>query len=124
LSDANAQSQELWLGPGVAGIGTASFLADVGHEIPTALLPNLLTATLGAPRRRPPPHRGHRRQAGRYRPQELNADVEGSSGIDPGEFHPAALSASRCGHVHGGFREHRPGWIHDLEAVGLGVEVG
>jgi hypothetical protein len=33
----------------VAGIGTASFLADVGHEIPTALLPNLLTATLGAP---------------------------------------------------------------------------
>jgi hypothetical protein len=26
-----------------------SFLADVGHEIPTALLPNLLTATLGAP---------------------------------------------------------------------------
>jgi MFS family permease len=40
---------EYWLGPGVAGIGTASFLADVGHEIPTALLPNLLTATLGAP---------------------------------------------------------------------------
>jgi hypothetical protein len=33
----------------VAGIGTASFLADVGHEVPTALLPNLLTATLGAP---------------------------------------------------------------------------
>jgi hypothetical protein len=43
---------ERWLGPGVAGIGTASFLADAGHEIPTALLPNLLTATLGAP---PPP---------------------------------------------------------------------
>jgi MFS family permease len=40
---------ERWLGPGVAGIGTASFLADVGHEIPTALMPNLLTATLGAP---------------------------------------------------------------------------
>ena len=38
-----------WLGPGVAGIGMASFLADVGHEIPTALLPNLLTVTLGAP---------------------------------------------------------------------------
>ena len=33
----------------MTGIGTASFLADVGHEIPTALLPNLLTATLGAP---------------------------------------------------------------------------
>jgi MFS family permease len=42
-------SEERWLGSGVAGIGTASFLADVGHEIPTALLPNLLTATLGAP---------------------------------------------------------------------------
>ncbi|MCA1842249.1 MAG: MFS transporter [Actinobacteria bacterium] len=38
-----------WFGPGVAGIGTASFLADVGHEIPTALLPSLLTSTLGAP---------------------------------------------------------------------------
>jgi hypothetical protein len=33
----------------VGGIGTASFLADVGHEIPTTLLPGLLTATLGAP---------------------------------------------------------------------------
>jgi MFS family permease len=33
----------------LAGIGTASFLADVGHEIPTALLPNLLAAALGAP---------------------------------------------------------------------------
>jgi MFS family permease len=49
MSDAKAQSRERWLGPGVAGIGTASFLADVGHEIPTALLPSLLTATLGAP---------------------------------------------------------------------------
>jgi MFS family permease len=38
-----------WFGPGVAGIGAASFLADVGHEIPTALLPSLLTSTLGAP---------------------------------------------------------------------------
>jgi MFS family permease len=38
-----------WLTPGVRGIGTASFLADVGHEIPTALLPSLLTSTLGAP---------------------------------------------------------------------------
>jgi MFS family permease len=43
------KSSQGWLGPGVVGIGTASFLADVGHEIPTALLPNLLTATLGAP---------------------------------------------------------------------------
>jgi hypothetical protein len=38
-----------WLTRGVAGIGTASLLADVGHEVPTALLPSLLTATLGAP---------------------------------------------------------------------------
>ncbi len=37
-----------WLTPGVGGIGTASFLADVGHEIPTALLPTLVTSTLGA----------------------------------------------------------------------------
>ena len=40
---------ERWLTPGVRGIGTASLLADVGHEIPTALLPSLLTSTLGAP---------------------------------------------------------------------------
>jgi MFS family permease len=38
-----------WLTRGVAGIGTASLLADAGHEIPTALLPSLLTSTLGAP---------------------------------------------------------------------------
>jgi MFS family permease len=38
-----------WFGPGVAGIGGASLLADVGHEVPTALLPSLLTTTLGAP---------------------------------------------------------------------------
>lgn len=34
---------------GVLGIGLASFLADLGHEIPTALLPSFLTSTLGAP---------------------------------------------------------------------------
>lgn len=38
-----------WLTPGVKGIGSASLLADIGHEIPTALLPSLLTSTLGAP---------------------------------------------------------------------------
>jgi MFS family permease len=38
-----------WLTPGVGGIGSASFLADVGHEIPTALLASFVTATLGAP---------------------------------------------------------------------------
>jgi MFS family permease len=49
MTNPTTPTKERWLGPGVAGIGTASFLADVGHEIPTALLPNLLTATLGAP---------------------------------------------------------------------------
>jgi MFS family permease len=37
------------LTPGVRGIGGASLLADLGHEVPTALLPSFLTATLGAP---------------------------------------------------------------------------
>ncbi|MBA3743739.1 MFS transporter [Sporichthya sp.] len=46
---APAQADQAWLTPGVRGIGAASFLADVGHEIPTALLPSLLTSTLGAP---------------------------------------------------------------------------
>ncbi|KUL31883.1 MFS transporter [Streptomyces regalis] len=48
-ADQRAVDQEKWLTPGVRGIGSASFLADVGHEIPTALLPSLLTSTLGAP---------------------------------------------------------------------------
>jgi MFS family permease len=43
------QTRKTWFGPGVAGIGGASLLADVGHEVPTALLPSLLTSTLGAP---------------------------------------------------------------------------
>ena len=38
-----------WFSRGVAGIGTSSFLADLGHEVPTALLPSLLTVTLHAP---------------------------------------------------------------------------
>jgi MFS family permease len=38
-----------WLTRGVGGIGAASLLADLGHEVPTALLPSLLTSTLGAP---------------------------------------------------------------------------
>src|SRR4029450_6595351 len=46
---ASRPPRERWLSPGVAGIGAASLLSDTGHEIPTALLPNLLTATLGAP---------------------------------------------------------------------------
>jgi MFS family permease len=38
-----------WLNPGVRSIGAASFLADLGHEVPTSLLPSFLTSTLGAP---------------------------------------------------------------------------
>lgn len=38
-----------WLTQGVVGIGTASLLSDLGHEVPTSLLPSLLTSTLGAP---------------------------------------------------------------------------
>lgn len=44
-----SEGQREWFTPGVGGIGTASFLADVGHEVPTALLPSFVTATLGAP---------------------------------------------------------------------------
>jgi MFS family permease len=33
----------------VGGIGTASFLADVGHEVPTSLMAGFVTSTLGAP---------------------------------------------------------------------------
>jgi MFS family permease len=43
------RSRDRWFSAGVAGIGGASLLADLGHEIPTALLPSLLTTTLGAP---------------------------------------------------------------------------
>jgi MFS family permease len=43
------ERSERWLTPGVKGIGAASLLADLGHEIPTALLPSFLTSTLGAP---------------------------------------------------------------------------
>lgn len=38
-----------WFVPGVRAIGLASFLSDLGHEVPTSLLPSFLTATLGAP---------------------------------------------------------------------------
>jgi MFS family permease len=53
MTDADTPPEEAteqrWLTPGVRGIGGASLLADVGHEIPTSLLPALLTGTLGAP---------------------------------------------------------------------------
>jgi MFS family permease len=48
-SETTADRGERWLTPGVRGIGAASLLSDLGHEVPTALLPSLLTTTLGAP---------------------------------------------------------------------------
>jgi hypothetical protein len=38
-----------WLTKGVWGIGLASFLADVGHEVPTALFASLVTIQHRAP---------------------------------------------------------------------------
>ena len=38
-----------WLTRGVTGIGLASLLSDLGHEIPTSLLPTFLSTVLGAP---------------------------------------------------------------------------
>jgi|SoiMethySBSTD1v2_1073268.scaffolds.fasta_scaffold08828_10 MFS family permease len=38
-----------WLSAPVVGIGSASFFSDLGHEVPTALLPSFLSSTLGAP---------------------------------------------------------------------------
>lgn len=49
MAPARPGEEQRWFGPGVAGIGTASLLADVGHEVPTARLPSLLTSTLRAP---------------------------------------------------------------------------
>ena len=46
---AATDERQPWFSRGVGSIGLASFLADVGHEIPTALLPSFLTSTLGAP---------------------------------------------------------------------------
>jgi MFS family permease len=46
---ATAAVERRWLTRGVAGIGGASLLSDLGHEVPTALLPSFLTSTLGAP---------------------------------------------------------------------------
>ena len=43
------ETGQRWLTPGVRGIGAASLLSDLGHEVPTAFLPSLLTATMGAP---------------------------------------------------------------------------
>jgi MFS family permease len=45
----DSRSTTGWLTRPVAGIGIASLLSDLGHEVPTSLLPGFLTSTLGAP---------------------------------------------------------------------------
>jgi MFS family permease len=44
-----ALTRRPWLTKGVTGIGLASLFADLGHEIPTSLLPSFLSSILGAP---------------------------------------------------------------------------
>jgi MFS family permease len=48
-SEGSPAVEESWLTPGVRSIGAASLLSDLGHEVPTALLPSFLSSTLGAP---------------------------------------------------------------------------
>lgn len=47
-TSATPEIKRKWLTPGVWGIGLASFLADVGHEVPTSLFASFLVSTLGA----------------------------------------------------------------------------
>jgi Major Facilitator Superfamily len=47
LTGASSADRRPWLAPGVGGIGSASFLADVGYQVPTALMASFVTATLG-----------------------------------------------------------------------------
>jgi len=47
-SSATPEIKRKWLTPGVWGIGLASFLADVGHEVPTSLFASFLVSTLGS----------------------------------------------------------------------------
>lgn len=46
---AGSHAGRRWFSRGVGGIGLASFLSDVGHEVPTSLLPAFLTSTLHGP---------------------------------------------------------------------------
>jgi MFS family permease len=41
-------SKAKWLTPGVGGVGAASLLSDLGHEVPTALLPRFITSLGGS----------------------------------------------------------------------------
>lgn len=46
---AGESAGQRWFSRGVAGIGSACLLADLGHEVPTSLLPSLLILVLHAP---------------------------------------------------------------------------
>jgi hypothetical protein len=67
-----------WLGPAVRGIGGASLLSDLGHEVPTSFLPSLLTSTLGAPAAPSGASRARRR-----RPRGSREDGGGALADDP-----------------------------------------
>ncbi len=41
------REQRPWFTPGIRGIGLTSLLSDLGHEVPTSLLPRFVTSTLG-----------------------------------------------------------------------------
>lgn len=41
-------TRSTWLTPGVGGIGAASLLSDLGHEVPTALLPRFISSLGGS----------------------------------------------------------------------------
>jgi MFS family permease len=41
-------TRAVWFTPGVRGIGAASLLSDLGHEVPTALLPRFITSLGGS----------------------------------------------------------------------------
>ena len=43
-----AVTRSEWFTPGVRGIGAASLLSDLGHEVPTALLPRFITSLGGS----------------------------------------------------------------------------
>lgn len=49
VASGGERTRPAWLNKGVFGIGAASLLSDLGHEVPTSLLPNLLTTVFAAP---------------------------------------------------------------------------
>jgi hypothetical protein len=51
MSEPTTPTEQRWVTPGVRGIGTAGFLADVGDEIPTALFPASMSRTVMRPAR-------------------------------------------------------------------------